>query len=88
MLHARKDYMPIQDPRNDGIPHDEPVMLFRAQDDLFLDVLQHYRMRLAKRDPNDSALALIDRHITLAENWPVRKRADVPASVVEKSLSE
>src|SRR5258708_4200756 len=46
MIHAREDYMPIQDPRN-KIGEDEPVFLLRAQDENFIPMLEHYKKLLS-----------------------------------------
>ena len=81
MLHARKDYQRIQDPLNakdKGIPKDEPVFLLRAQDPLFIPMLNLY-MQLATLINCDARLIQTIRvHVELARLWPIRKeRADL-----------
>lgn len=74
--------MPIQDPREGGIPHDEPVMLFRAQDHHFVHIMNTYRQALIEDGADTAMIALIDAHTERARNWPVRKAPDVPAKVL------
>lgn len=83
MIHARKDYMRIQDPLVDrgngskGIPKEEPVFLLRAQDILFVPMLTIYAI-LAEAQGCDARLVqTIRAHIELAKLWPTRKRADL-----------
>lgn len=67
MKHARSDYNRIQDP--DGlIPEDEPVMLFRAQDQLMPAVLREYMVWLREEGLNEMAYR-IARHIRAVEEW-------------------
>jgi hypothetical protein len=73
MLHARKDYMRIQDP--DGlIPEDEPVFLLRAQDQTAAAAVHVW----AAMQPPGLARNLALKHARLMEQWPVKKTADVP----------
>jgi len=46
----------------------EPVMLFRAQDTYFLDVLDYYRSKLLK-DGNTEMAEAVSSHIELASEW-------------------
>lgn len=85
MHHARRDYNPIQDPREGGIPHDEPVMLFRAQDKHFVGVLTYYREALIADGANPEMVKLISDHIQRAAKWPVKKTPDVPDKVIAAS---
>lgn len=81
MKHARADYARIQDPAG-LIPADEPVMLFRAQDKHFDRVLRFYRDIVIADRGDQKIVDAIDRHLLLADAWPVKKRPDMPASSV------
>lgn len=77
MKHARLDYNRIQDP--DGkIPEDEPVMLFRAQDELFAEVCVFYAGLLLQRyGARKAGMAnIILKHVLLANSWP-KKEPDI-----------
>jgi len=77
MIHARADYNRIQDPEN-KIPENEPVMLFRAQDKHFDRVLRFYRdIVMMDRDHDPRIPEAIERHLLLADAWPVKKRPDL-----------
>lgn len=77
MIHARDDYNRIQDPAG-LIPADEPVMLFRAQDKHFDRVLRFYRDIVAMDAGHDPRIPeAIDRHLVLADAWPVKKSPDL-----------
>lgn len=52
MLHARRDYDPIQDPRG-LIPDMEPVLLLRGQDKHAPKALMYYVMQLIKDEHVD-----------------------------------
>lgn len=69
MIHARKDYNRFQDPEN-KIGKDEPVILFRAQDKHFIEVLYNY-IKLVESDPDHSVAIPIAlyRHIQGARRW-------------------
>jgi hypothetical protein len=73
MLHARKDYMRIQDPAG-LIPEDEPVFLLRAQDISAAGTVLDW----AARQPQGKARELAIKHAVLMSQWPVKKTADVP----------
>ena len=89
MIHARKDYNCIQDPRAipsaksstpnpHAIPRDEPVFLLRAQDPLFDMMLTTYAMgaQLIGCDPR--MIQSVIAHRELARLWPVKKvKADL-----------
>jgi hypothetical protein len=76
MKHARADYDRIQDPAG-LIPEDEPVMLFRAQDKHFDRVLRFYRDIVLIDHGDPKIIAAIDRHLELADAWPVKKSPDL-----------
>jgi hypothetical protein len=66
--HARADYERIQDP--DGkIGDDEPVMLFRGQDELFQEVCIHYAgLLLTRYGPRKAEMAMmVLKHAQLAK---------------------
>jgi hypothetical protein len=80
MIHARKDYMRIQDPLNakdKGIPKDEPVFLLRAQDELFVPMLTLYAEFSAARGCDPKLTQSVIAHRELARMWPYRKKADL-----------
>jgi hypothetical protein len=77
MKHARADYDRIQDPAG-KIPADEPVLLLRAQDKHFIQVLAYYQAILEKDDGDPKIISALSRHIALAMTWPVRKSPDMP----------
>jgi hypothetical protein len=77
MKHARPDYNRIQDPAG-LIPDDEPVFLFRAQDKHFDRVLRFYRDIVIADQGDEKIIAAVDRHLKLADAWPVRKAPDMP----------
>lgn len=90
MIHARKDYDRIQDPalfnRNllpasDSTPigENEPVILFRAQDKHFIDILQHYLDMLYEDSNIQSKLKeQIEDHINLAYEWRKNHKVKTP----------
>lgn len=86
MIHARSDYNRIQDPEG-KIGEDEPVILFRAQDKLFLGVLYSYRSDLTGdgfRDDHPMVRA-IDAHIERTYEWGkthTTKTPDMPDDAV------
>lgn len=85
MLHARKDYDAIQ-PAPDGpisIPDDEPVMLFRGQDEYAPAVLALYAELLDGAGNADMA-AVVRKHRKRMLDWQREhksKRPDMPADV-------
>lgn len=86
MIHARKDYSRFQDPAlkdpsllgegSTPIAEDEPVMLFRAQDENFIAVVQFYRDLIWKkaRPVGDLCNAQIER----AKQWQKKHGAKTP----------
>jgi len=69
MKHARADYNHIQD-SNNKIGEDEPVMLFRAQDEHFIKVLEHYFYLLESDENGNNDLAdSVAQHMELSEEW-------------------
>lgn len=77
MKHAREDYNRIQDPEG-KIPEDEPVMLFRAKDKLFVEILQTYRGKLLYHKAQPAMIELVDQHIELAKVWQATNPTKLP----------
>lgn len=77
MKHAREDYNRIQDPEG-KIPVNEPVMLFRGQDELFEEVCVFYAAKLLERyGARKAKMAnVVLQHAILAKDWP-KKEADL-----------
>lgn len=80
MKHARKDYDRFQDPAN-KIPEDEPVMLFRAQDQYAVDALLGY-VAAIYADPQSTPDAqecadVVTKFIKVFEAWDVTKSPDL-----------
>ena len=86
MKHARADYDRIQDPAG-LIPDNEPVMLLRAQDKYFLDVLRFYRDCVYRDRGDPKIIAAIDQHLVRAAYWPMRKAPDMPQRFPQGSAS-
>lgn len=97
MKHARSDYDRFQDPAlydNSLLPEgstpigaDEPVMLFRAQDKLFISVLNHYRDCLLGTG-NKIMVRMVDDHIRAVREWQDAhgcKYPDVPKEVADEA---
>lgn len=79
MKHARADYDPIQDPRG-LIPDDEPVMLFRAQDENFGDVCMFYAARLESKGGDPEMIRRVRAHAKLGAAWPNKKKPDLASN--------
>jgi hypothetical protein len=79
MIHARPDYMRFQEPALENpellsvgstpIAEDEPVMLFRARDALFIDVLRHYAELLEQCGSAPHMIKAVYDQIELALDW-------------------
>lgn len=92
MIHARKDYMRFQEPALDNpellgegctpIAADEPVMLFRAQDEHFVNLLMAYADMLDNDPFVDPAMPHVVReHAGRAMAWREKhgtKSPDLP----------
>ncbi len=83
MIHARSDYDPIQDPRG-LIPEDEPVVLFRAQDELAVAAVIYYT-QLCKNAGLSNVDDILEPHIEKMLSWPKKKLPDVPSEVQPKN---
>ena len=86
MIHARRDYMHIQD--NTGkIAEDEPVFLLRAKDELAPAVMQFWvdRLCIREREGDTVTVKAVQKHIDLMKEWQKKngcKTPDTPAEVV------
>ena len=83
MIHAREDYNRIQDPEH-KIKEDEPVILFRAQDKYFNDVLSFYLQLIAQDEQvQNEMIQSITNHLVLSTLWRSKnkdkiKTPDIP----------
>lgn len=78
MIHARQDYQHIQD-EHGRIGHDEPVILFRAQDQHFIPILVEYANRIRQSaHPDKNILEALELHITRAADWQRRNKTKPP----------
>ena len=81
MLHAREDYQPIQDPRDESvaIPDDEPVFLLRAQDISAPETVRHWvginRERFGAKE--DILIRALD-HADKMEAWQEENGCKTP----------
>jgi len=88
MRHARADYIRFQDPAlenpsllsegSTAIAEDEPVMLFRAKDRLFVSVLEHYKRELFRIEAAPNMIYAVDEHIEEAREWQLLNGTHVP----------
>jgi hypothetical protein len=68
MLHAREDYMRIQDPEN-KIPKNEPVFLLRGQDKFAPELLLRWAAKL-RLDGGQPAMAeMVENHAQKMIEW-------------------
>jgi hypothetical protein len=82
MLHARKDYDRIQDPENKILP-DEPVLVLRAKDKLFVPMCRWYAV-LCDFHGRSQLSHAAHNHANAAKDWQERhkdavKLPDMPA---------
>lgn len=78
MKHARADYQERIVDKAELIPEDEPVMLFRAQDVLFIHVLMHYAHELDKIGADEDMVLAVQDHIETAREWRRENQVKVP----------
>ncbi len=76
MIHARRDYDKIQDPRK-KIPENEPVFLIRAQDMISGDVLRYWARRNLEVGGSIELSALAEAHALRMDRWKIKKFADI-----------
>jgi hypothetical protein len=62
------------------IAEDEPVVVFRAQDVLLPELLQHYRLLCADAGSPPRHLDAIDKATDAIETWQQTHRVQVPNS--------
>jgi hypothetical protein len=68
--------------RKNPIGIDEPVMLFRAQDENFISVLRFYREEITSWSGYDLKIVdQINKHIELTENWKENNKTKQPDSI-------
>lgn len=97
MIHARKDYDRFQDPAlsepsllgegSTPIAPDEPVILFRAQDKNFVNILLAYhKMLCADLSTREDIITAVEQHICLSTKWQANhavKTPDLPGQASE-----
>ena len=76
MLHARKDYMRIQDPLN-KIPANEPVFLLRGQDQFAPKLLQDWA-NSARLYGNEEMALMVEKHAKLMIEWQDMNVSKIP----------
>ncbi len=66
--------------KQDGtpIPPDEPLFLFRAQDELLLEVLTYYRALRAKKGASQEALNRMDEQVERIRTWQESHHTQLP----------
>jgi len=84
IIHPRKDYESIQDPRG-IIPKNEPVFLLRAQDKVAADTVRHWAYLNDEAGGDPILSAGIRDHADKMEAWPVKKLADLPKPEMNKA---
>lgn len=77
MLHARGDYMRIQDPEN-RIPEDEPVFLLRGQDILAPALLLRWAARLRTNGGDPEMARMVEDHAQKMIYWQKTKYTKLP----------
>lgn len=77
MLHARKDYMRIQDPEG-LIPKDEPVFLLRGQDILAPELLRQWAVNLLLKGGSGIMAEIVIKHAKLMEDWQKQGKCKLP----------
>ena len=66
------------------IGEDEPVVVFRAQDKLLVDVMAYYMMRCAKAGSPTRHIKIALNTLETIKNWQMRFGYKVPASESSK----
>ena len=80
MIHARKDYTERVQDSAGLIPEDEPVVLFRGQDQLAIPAIELY-VTLCEEHQALEVAARMRKHLELMKAWPKKKIPDVPENV-------
>lgn len=78
MIHPRKDYDHIQDPKG-KIPENEPVFLLRAQDKVASRVVRVWAWEHEHEGGDKKLSEMAMLHADKMEAWPVKKLADLSA---------
>lgn len=78
MRHGRSDYAPIQDPREDGIPDDEPVFLLRGQDRHAPATLRYWADRVEQAGGDPSLAAGAREQAERMQAWQDSRGAKEP----------
>lgn len=77
MIHAREDYMRIQDPEN-KIPADEPVFLLRGQDVLAPGILMKWATELIIRGGDKKMAKMVTDHALKMIEWQEEHGSKLP----------
>lgn len=77
MIHARKDYMHIQDSKN-KIPKDEPVFLLRGQDILAPELLLRWAAKLRLNGGQPEMARLVEDHAQEMIKWQAKNGSKLP----------
>lgn len=77
MLHGRRDYDPIQDPRG-RIAEDEPVFLIRAKDALAPAILGLYADLLRQHINDRAMVANVEEHAQRMRDWQAANEKQHP----------
>lgn len=86
MIHARKDYMHIQD-QTGKVAEDEPVFLLRAKDALAPEVVDFWAWRLEENGGDQVAIDAAREHANKMKEWQKQnesKLPDTPPDVLNK----
>ena len=77
MIHARKDYMHIQDSTG-KIHKDEPVFLLRAQDKLAVDTMLFWARKLEESGGSKEVVLTVRRHAQAMCDWQSTNSCKIP----------
>ncbi len=78
MKHARSDYDLIQDPRQNGIPEDEPVFLLRANDLCTPDVVMFWAKRAKEIGASEEIVQMAKDHAIAMLTWGEENGRKIP----------
>ncbi len=78
MKHARSDYDLIQDPRQNGIPEDEPVFLLRAQDICSPDIVMDWAQKAEDMGASSEIVKLARDQAVAMLNWGEKHKRQIP----------
>ena len=77
MIHAREDYMRIQDPEN-KIPDGEPVFLLRGQDKLAPELLLRWAAKLRLSGGEPEMAQMVENHAQEMIAWQKHVKCHLP----------